>query len=79
MNFDVIERKMQGVGLSRAAIDAFRHSVNVLTSEQSMMIPEIEIEPARDVADWEELVAVAYPGYNIVIIAVPYFNFFLSV
>ncbi|MBR2145699.1 MAG: UTP--glucose-1-phosphate uridylyltransferase [Akkermansia sp.] len=57
MNFDTIERKMQGVGLSRAAIDAFRHSVNVLTSEQSMMIPESEIEPARDVADWEELVA----------------------
>ena len=56
MNFDSIERKMQGVGLSRAAIDAFRHSVNVLTSEQSMMIPESEIEPARDVADWDELV-----------------------
>ena len=48
---------MQGVGLSRAAIDAFRHSVSVLTSNQSMMIPEGEIEPARDVADWEELVA----------------------
>ncbi len=57
MNFDTIERKMQGVGLSRAAIDAFRHSVGVLTSDQSMMIPETEIEPARDVADWEELVA----------------------
>ena len=57
MNFDSIERKMQGVGLSRAAIDAFRHSVGVLTSDQSMMIPEAEIEPARDVADWDELVA----------------------
>ena len=56
MNFDSIERKMQGVGLSRAAIDAFRHSVGVLTSNQSMMIPETEIEPARDVADWEALV-----------------------
>ena len=33
MNFDSIERKMQGVGLSRAAIDAFRHSVGVLTSD----------------------------------------------
>ena len=48
---------MQGVGLSLAAIGAFRHSVGVLTSNQSMMIPEGEIEPARDVADWEELVA----------------------
>ena len=57
MNFDSIERKMQGVGLSRAAIDAFRHSVGVLTSDQSMMIPETEIEPARDVAAWDELVA----------------------
>ena len=56
MNFDSIERKMQGVGLSRAAIDAFRHSVGVLTSDQSMMIPETEIEPARDVADWDALV-----------------------
>ena len=57
MIFDTIERKMQGVGLSRAAIDAFRHSVGVLTSDQSMMIPETEIEPARDVADWDELVS----------------------
>lgn len=57
MSFETIERKMQGVGLSRAAIDAFRHSVGVLTSEQSMMIPETEIEPARDVADWDALVA----------------------
>lgn len=57
MNFDSIERKMQGVGLSRAAIEAFRHSVGVLTSDQSMMIPETEIEPARDVADWDALVA----------------------
>lgn len=57
MNFDSIERKMQGVGLSRAAIDAFRHSVGVLTSDQSMMIPETEIEPACDVADWDALVA----------------------
>ena len=57
MNFSSIECKMQGVGLSRAAIDAFRHSVGVLTSNQSMMIPEGEIEPARDVADWDALVA----------------------
>ena len=57
MNFDTIEQKMQGVGLSRAAIDAFRHSVGVLTSNQSMMIPDTECEPARDVADWDALVA----------------------
>ena len=57
MKFDVIEYKMKAAGLSRAAMEAFRHSVGVLTSGQSMMIPETEIEPARDVADWEELVA----------------------
>ena len=48
---------MQGVGLSAAAINAFRHSVNVLASNQSMMIPEAEIEPSAGVAEWESLVA----------------------
>ncbi|MBR7109274.1 MAG: UTP--glucose-1-phosphate uridylyltransferase [Akkermansia sp.] len=55
--FDAIERKMRGVGLSDAAIGAFRHSVNVLESKQSMMIPESDIEPAEGVAEWEALVA----------------------
>lgn len=58
-DFDVIERKMEAAGLSQAAIGAFRHSVNVLTSQQSMMIPESEIAPADDVADWESLTASA--------------------
>lgn len=58
-DFDVIERKMEAAGLSQAAIGAFRHSVNVLTSQQSMMIPESEIAPADDVADWETLTASA--------------------
>lgn len=56
-DFSAIERKMESVGLSQAAIDAFRHSVSVLTSNQSMMIPEAEIVPAEDVADWESLTA----------------------
>lgn len=56
-SFAVIEKKMQGVGLSDAAINAFRHSVNVLESKQSMMIPEADIEPAEGVAEWETLVA----------------------
>ncbi len=58
-DFDVIERKMEAAGLSQAAIGAFHHSVNVLTSQQSMMIPESEIAPADDVADWETLTASA--------------------
>lgn len=56
-SFAVIEKKMQGVGLSDAAINAFRHSVNVLESKQSMMIPEADIEPAEGIAEWETLVA----------------------
>ncbi|MBR5894966.1 MAG: UTP--glucose-1-phosphate uridylyltransferase [Akkermansia sp.] len=55
--FDVIESKMKSVGLSEAAINAFRHSVQVLVSKQSMLIPESDIVPAEGVADWEELVA----------------------
>ncbi len=56
-SFDIIESKMKGVGLSDAAISAFRHSVQVLESKQSMLIPEEDIQPAEGVADWEELVA----------------------
>lgn len=56
-HFDAIESKMEAVGLSRAAIDAFRHCVDVLESRRSMMIPETEISPAENIADWESLVA----------------------
>lgn len=48
---------MQAVGLSAAAINAFRHSVQVLESKQSMLIPEGDIVPAEGVVDWEQLVA----------------------
>lgn len=56
-SFDVIESKMKSVGLSEAAINAFRYSVHVLESKQSMVIPESDIVPAEGVADWEALVA----------------------
>lgn len=56
-SFDAIENKMRGVGLSDAVIKAFRHSVGVLESRQSMQIPEAEIEPAEGVAEWADLVA----------------------
>ena len=56
-SFDVIEYKMRDGGLSEAAINAFRHSVHVLESKQSMMIPESDIVPAEGVEDWEALVA----------------------
>ncbi len=56
-DFSVIEEKMKAGAVSPAAIEAFRHSVGVLSSQQSMLIPEGEIAPAEGVADWEELVA----------------------
>ncbi len=56
-DFAVIEEKMKSVGLSTAAIEAFRHSVSVLQSQQSMLIPEADIAPAEGVEDWESLVA----------------------
>ena len=57
--FDAIESKMKSVGLSRAAIDAFRHCVDVLESKRSMMIPETEITPAENIAEWDALVAAS--------------------
>ncbi|MBQ2379200.1 MAG: UTP--glucose-1-phosphate uridylyltransferase [Akkermansia sp.] len=56
-SFEQIESKMKSVGLSEAAINAFRHSVHVLESKQSMLIPESDIVPAEGVADWDALVA----------------------
>lgn len=56
-SFELIARKMKAVGLSDAAISAFRHSVQVMESKQSMMIPESDIVPAEGVADWQELIS----------------------
>lgn len=56
-SFETIERKMQSVGLSQAAVDAFRHSVDILTSDRPMMIPESEISPATDIEQWEDVIS----------------------
>ncbi len=56
-DFALIEDKMKAEGLSSAATEAFRHSVGVLISQQSMLIPEAEIAPAEGVEDWDALVA----------------------
>lgn len=50
-----IERKMEQAGLSRAAIDAFKHSVETVASGVSGMMPEEEIAPAENVEDWATL------------------------
>ena len=56
--FELIENKMKSVALSAAAISAFRHSVQVLESKQSMMIPESDIVPAEGVADWVKMPSI---------------------
>ena len=56
-SFAAIEEKMGAAGLSSAAIAAFRHSVDVLVSHQSMMLSEQDISPAEGVAEWTDLVA----------------------
>ncbi len=56
-DFSAIEEKMKAGAVSPAAIEAFRHSVGVLRSQQSMMIPESDIAPAEGVEDWDALVA----------------------
>lgn len=61
-SFDIIEQKMRRAGIAGAAIDAFRHSVQVLQSGAQMMIPESEIQPAEGVMDWEEAVSGTAPA-----------------
>lgn len=61
-SFDIIEQKMRRAGIAGAAIDAFRHSVQVLQSGVQMMIPESEIQPAEGVMDWEEAVSGTAPA-----------------
>lgn len=53
---------MTAAGLSPAAIASFRHSISVLQSNQSMMIPEGDITPAQGVEEWEDLTARTAPA-----------------
>ncbi len=54
-DFSAIEQKMESAGLSRAAIEAFRHSVETVESGVSGLVPESDILPAEGVEDWESL------------------------
>lgn len=55
--FDAIEKKMEHAGMSQAAIDAFRHSVEMVRSGESGVVAEKDIAPAEGVEDWEALIA----------------------
>ena len=61
-DFVLIEQKMRRAGIAEAAIEAFRHSVQVLQSGAQMMIPEAEIQPAEGVMDWETAVNGTAPA-----------------
>lgn len=56
-DFSVIEKKMVEAGLSRSAIDAFRHSVDTVLSGASGVLAESDITPAQGVEDWDALIA----------------------
>lgn len=52
-----ISDKMAAAGLSQAAVDAFLHGVQELRKQAKMVVREEEIEPARGLPEWDELVA----------------------
>ena len=47
-HFPEFEAKMRTAGLSDAAIDAFRHSYDMLVAGHTGMIPESSIRPVTD-------------------------------
>lgn len=56
-DFGAIKQKMEDAGLSRSAIEAFRHSVETVLSGASGVLAESEITPAQGVEDWNDLIA----------------------
>lgn len=61
-DFDAFEKKMKADGLSQAAIDSFARSYETLVTGHTGMIPENDITPAADVADWESIMAATKPA-----------------
>ncbi len=47
--------KMEAEGLPKAAIDTFRHYYEQLESGETGMLPEADIEPVEEVAEFDEL------------------------
>merc|ERR1719487_1841094 len=53
--FEPLEKKMKAEGLSDSAIQAFKYSYSRLLSVDKGMIGESDIEPAKDVAKYEDI------------------------
>ncbi len=60
-SFEPFRQKMQEAGLSGAAVAAFERSYGLLAANDSGLIPESDIRPARDLPRYED-VCVAAPA-----------------
>jgi UTP--glucose-1-phosphate uridylyltransferase len=58
-DFSPVEAKMNAAGVSHAAIEAFRRNFGALVRQESGLIEESAITPARGLADWAALSATA--------------------
>jgi UDP-N-acetylglucosamine pyrophosphorylase len=58
-DFSPVEAKMKAAGVSRAAIEAFRRNFGALVRQESGLIEESSIAPARGLVDWAKLSATA--------------------
>ncbi len=56
-SFVPFQEKMSAAGISTAAVKAFSRCYEALVANKSGMIPEADIDPADQVADWEDIVA----------------------
>lgn len=60
--FTPFEEKMESAGISTAAIKAFSRCYEALVSNHSGMIPETDISPADQVADWTNITDSTAPA-----------------
>lgn len=55
--FTPFEEKMESAGVPAAAVKAFSRCYEALVSNHSGMIPEMDIQPADQVEDWQDITA----------------------
>lgn len=60
--FTPFEEKMESAGISTAAIKAFSRCYEALVTNHSGMIPETDIRPADQVADWQAIADSTAPA-----------------
>lgn len=61
-DFSPFDRKMREVGLSEAAINAFKRCYEALLANKNGMIPEESIEPAVHVDEWNDILSSTDPA-----------------